>query len=314
MYLGVGGGVEIHVTPPWIDAAIVALARRQHGAVSSRQLLDAGVGPHAIEARVARGWLRRLHRGVYAVGALESALTAPAGAILATNGRAVLSHRTAATIWGILEARPEDPVEITLLDARSKGRPGVRVHTGRLTTTDIRTRHDLQLTAPSRTLRDLAATAPEELDDAINEAQIRRLVTPKDLQRLLTLPRCGVRALRDAIGEERRMTRSEAERRLLALIRSAGLPMPRTNVKVAGHEVDLHWPDHDLVVEFDGWAYHSTRAAFERDRRRDADLQLAGQRVMRVTHRQLAGEPIPLIARCAAALAAPGRAPAPLVN
>lgn len=110
------------------------------------------------------------------------------------------------------------------------------------------------------------------------------------------------------------MTRSEAERRLLALIRSAGLPMPRTNVKVAGHEVDLHWPAHNLVVEFDGWTYHSTRAAFERDRRRDADLQLAGQRVMRVTHRQLCGEPIPLIARCAAALAAPGRAPPPLVN
>ena len=119
-----------------------------------------------------------MHQGVYAVGALESALTAPAGAILATKGRAVLSHRTAATIWEIVEARPEDPVEITLLDARSKGRPGVRVHTGRLETKDIRTRHDLQLTALTRTLRDLAATAPDELDHAINEAQIRRLVTP----------------------------------------------------------------------------------------------------------------------------------------
>jgi very-short-patch-repair endonuclease len=110
------------------------------------------------------------------------------------------------------------------------------------------------------------------------------------------------------------MTRSQAERRLLELIEQAGLPPPRTNVKVAGHEVDLHWPDHNLVVEFDSWTYHSTRAAFERDRRRDADLQLAGQRVMRVTHRQLSGEPIPLIARCAAALAAPGPASAPLVN
>ena len=89
----------------------MALARRQHGVVSTRQLLNTGVGPHAIDARVARGWLRHLHRGVYAVGALESPLTAPAGAILGLEGRAVLSHRTAATIWDIVEARSDDPVQ-----------------------------------------------------------------------------------------------------------------------------------------------------------------------------------------------------------
>jgi very-short-patch-repair endonuclease len=314
VYLVAGDGAEIHVTPPWVDEAIVALARHQHGAVSTRQLLDAGVGPHAIDARVARGWLRRLHRGVYAVGALESELTAPAGAILATGGRAVLSHRTAATVWGIVPARPEDPVEITLLDARSKGRRGVLVHTGRLATKDIRTRHGMQLTSPTRTLRDLAQTAPDELDEALNEAQIRRLVTAKDLQRLLTLPQCGVRALRKAIDDSPGLTRSEAELKLLALVRSAGLPMPRANAKVAGHEVDLHWPDHNLVVEFDSWTYHSTRAAFERDRRRDVDLQLAGQRVLRVTDRHLTREPLALVARFAAALATPGQAPRPLVN
>lgn len=314
MYLGVRGGAEMHVTPPWIDRAVVALARRQHGAVSTCQLLDAGVGQHAIDARVERGWLRRLHRGVYAVGALESDLTAPAGAILATNGRAVLSHRTAATMWGLLPARPQDPVEITLLNARSRGRPGVRVHTGRLQTKEIRTRYGLQLTAPARTIRDLAATAPEELEKAINEAHVLRLVSHKELRDLLTLPRSGVRALRDAIGEQPTMTRSEAERRLRALIAQAGLPAPQSNVRVAGHEVDLYWPGHDLVVEFDGWGTHSSRSAFERDRRKDLDLQLAGQRVFRITDRHLTKEPVALIARCAVALAAPGRAPAPLVN
>jgi very-short-patch-repair endonuclease len=312
--IGGAGGAKIHVIPRRTDEAVIALARRQHGVVSAQQLRSIGLGPNAVASRVGRGWLRSVHRGVYAVGALESALTAPAAAILALDGRAVLSHRTAATIWGIVPARPGDPIQVTLLDARSNGRRGVEVHRQALETKDIRTRHDLQLTAPARTIRDLAATAPHELEQAINEAQIRRLITSRDLDDLLTLPQCGVRALRDAIDGEPQMTRSEAERKLLSLIKQAGLPTPRTNVKVAGHEVDLHWPDHDLVVEFDGWTYHSTRAAFERDRRRDADLQLAGQRVMRVTHRQLSGEPIPLIARCAAALAAPGRAPAPLVN
>ena len=314
MYLGGGGGAEIHVTPRQVDEAVVALARRQHGVISARQLHSIGLGDNAITGRVKRGWLRRLHQGVYAVGALESALTAPAGAILATGGRAVLSHRTAAVIWGLLPARPDDPVEITLLNARSKGRQGVRVHTGRLQTREIRTRHGMQLTAPARTIRDLAQIAPDELDRAINEAQVLRLVTHRDLQTLTTLPQSGVRALRHAVGDEPKMTRSEAERRLRRLIAHAGLPAPQSNVKVAGHEVDLNWPGHDLVVEFDGWGSHSSRTAFERDRRKDVDLQLAGQRVFRVTDRHLAKEPIPLITRFAAALATPRQASAPLVN
>ena len=217
-------------------------------------------------------------------------------------------------IWGLLPARPGDPVDITLLNARSNGRRGVEVHQRTLATREIRTRHGLQLTAPARTIRDLAQTAPDELEKAINEAHVLRLVTHRELRQLLALPQCGVRALRQAIGDEPTMTRSEAERRLRALIAQAGLPGPQSNVKVAGHEVDLYWPGHDLVVEFDGWGSHSSRTAFERDRRKDVDLQLAGQRVFRVTDRLLRGESIPLIARFAAALATPRQASAPLVN
>jgi very-short-patch-repair endonuclease len=87
---------------------------------------------------------------------------------------------------------------------------------------------------------------------------------------------------------------------------------------VRGHEVDLYWPEQRLIVEFDGWAYHSTRAAFERDRLKDAELQLAGERVLRVTHRQLRRRPEELVARFATGLASaestirPSRGP--LVN
>lgn len=206
MHRGVGGGAELHVTPRQVDEAVIALARRQHGVVSIAQLHSIGLGRNAVAGRVARGWLRRLHQGVYAVGALESPLTAPAGAILATGGRAVISHRTAAVIWGILEDRPGDPTQITLLNARSQGRRGIRVHHGNLERKEIRTRHDLPLTAPARTLRDLAATAPNELEHAINEAQVKRLVTQRDLEALLTRPQCGVRALRDAIDDEPRIS------------------------------------------------------------------------------------------------------------
>ncbi len=295
-------GVEMHVVPR--ETVVASLARRQHGVVSTAQLHQAGLGPNAIASRVAKGWLRSLHRGIYAVGVLESDLTRPAAALLAASDGAALSHRTAAVIWRLLRTRPADPVELSLFNARGRNKEGVRVHHAALTPPELRQRHGLRLTAPARTLLDLAATSPGEVEEALNEARILRLVTAKELASLLD--RCprhrGARALREAIGPGPDLTRSEAERRLLDLVRAAGLPAPRTNVRVAGHEVDLYWPRHNLVVEFDGWAYHSSRAAFERDRRRDADLQLAGQTVLRVTHRMLTRGRDALIARLAIAL------------
>jgi very-short-patch-repair endonuclease len=99
------------------------------------------------------------------------------------------------------------------------------------------------------------------------------------------------------------LTRSEAEERFLALAREAGFPTPAVNVLVAGHRVDFLWRDNRLVVEVDGYRFHSSRAAFERDRRRDAELQAAEYRVVRVTWRQLVEEPVAVVARLALALA-----------
>ena len=98
------------------------------------------------------------------------------------------------------------------------------------------------------------------------------------------------------------MTRSRMERALRALIKQAGLPAPHSNVRVHGHEVDMYWPAHRVVVEFDGWDTHSSRTAFESDRLKDAALQLAGERVIRVTGRQLEGRPHALVARLAVAI------------
>jgi very-short-patch-repair endonuclease len=268
----------MHVTPLLGDAAIVALGRRRHGVVTTADLLQAGFGHNAIAAKVERGWLKRLHRGVYLVGALESPLTAAAAALLATGPNAAISHRTAATLWDLLPPAPTEPIHITLLNANRRDRHGVTIH--RAAALDVRIRNGLRVTSPAQTLAQLTG---DDHDRAHNEALVQRLIPRSD---------------HDG------MTRSEAERRLLALIRRAGLPLPRTNVKVRGYEVDLYWPEQRLVVEFDGWAYHSTRAAFERDRSKDADLQLAGERVIRVTHRQLAGAPERLVARFAMGLAA----------
>jgi very-short-patch-repair endonuclease len=107
----------------------------------------------------------------------------------------------------------------------------------------------------------------------------------------------------DALATDGTFTRSEAERALRALIRRAHLPQPRTNARVEGVEVDAHWPEQRLIVEVDGFAFHRTRAAFERDRARDAQLTAAGFRVIRVTWRQLQHEPERVAATIAAALA-----------
>jgi very-short-patch-repair endonuclease len=300
-----GEGAELHVVPRRADEAVVALARRQHGVITARQLLQAGVGPNAITSKVARGWLRRMHRGVYIVGALESELTAPTAALAAYGPRAVISHRTAATIWGLLPPRPADPIHITLLNANRRSRPGVRVH--RAQQTQVRRRHGLRLTSPAQTLADLE---PNELERAYNEALVLGLTTHQEVRdHAARSP-----ALRAVVEDSPGMTRSRMERQLRALIRSAGLPTPQSNVQVAGHEVDLYWPEHRLAVEFDGWNTHSSRSAFEHDRLKDAALQLAGERVLRVTGRQLAGRRTELVARLATALSTIRPPRPPLVN
>jgi very-short-patch-repair endonuclease len=295
----------MHVIPRHVEAALVARARRQHGVLTTRQLREAGVGAHAIAGRVQRGWLRRAHYGVYIIGALESELTAPTAALAAYGPQAVLSHRTAAVIWRLLPHRPDDPIHITLLNANRRSRPGVRVH--RTHSADIRRRHGLRLTSPPRTLADLPA---DELEHAYNEALVLGLVTNQEVRAF-----AGRRpALRAIVEDDPGMTRSKMERALRALIKQAGLPAPQSNVKVHGYEVDLYWPAHRLVVEFDGWSTHSSRTAFERDRLKDAALQLAGERVLRVTGRQLERRPHELVARLAAAISTIRPPDAPLVN
>jgi very-short-patch-repair endonuclease len=297
VHLDAGAVVEMHVIPRDRDEAIVGLARRQHGVVSAAQLSAAGLGYNAVAGRVARGWLRRLHKGVYAVGALETELTAPAAALLAVADAAI-SHRTAAAIWGLVPTRPADPVHVTLLNTNRRSRPGLTVHRHELSATEIRHRHDLRLTSPARTLRDLAATSPNELERAYNEALVLGLVTHQEVRAFAARSP----ALRDLVADTPGLTRSKMERRLRALIKKAGLPAPQTNVRVAGYEVDMYWPAQRLVVEFDGWNTHSSRTAFESDRLKDAQLQLAGERVMRVTGRQLERRPEELVARLAVGL------------
>jgi very-short-patch-repair endonuclease len=180
----------------------------------------------------------------------------------------------------------------------------------RLDPRDVARRKGLPITAPARTLLDLATVlSPRTLERAFDEAMRMRIVNERLLRELLDRSpgRHGAKALTALLvrTEGPAFTRSEAEERLLALIRAARLPPPELNVRVRRHEVDFLWRDAGLVVEVDGFAYHSTRAAFERDRLRDAELEAMGLRVIRVTWRQIAEEPHALVARLAQARTRP---------
>jgi very-short-patch-repair endonuclease len=217
----------------------------------------------------------------------------------------VLSHESAAALWGI-RPRTHGPVQVTIARGHRAGQAGIRVHHAPLTRGEVRTREDLRVTSPERTLHDLAATLPQlELDRAVNEALVLGLTTAAGLLSSLARSsrRPGARALRESLREEPRVTRSELEDAMLALLRRVDLPIPQTNVNVEGHVVDFFWPEQRVVVETDGYGPHGTPRRFETDRARDAHLTALGYRVLRFTWRQLTTEPEVVAVRLATVLA-----------
>ena len=141
-----------------------------------------------------------------------------------------------------------------------------------------------------------SATSPPPSPPATPSRPSRRLSTARSspIRALASRPRAraehgGARPSIRALIKDPRLTRSERERRLLRLIEAAQLPKPLTNVPVHGYKVDVFWPSHGLVLEFDGWGAHGHRLAFESNRKRDQVLLAAGIRVLRVTDRQLDG-------------------------
>jgi very-short-patch-repair endonuclease len=159
---------------------------------------------------------------------------------------------------------------------------------------ELATRAGIPLTSPIRTLVDLACLIESgPLERAVNEADRLDLVDPMRLREALEgLRGPGVGRLRALLDRRTfRLTDSELERRFLALVRRAGLPLPRTRQWVNGHRVDFFWPEIGLVVETDGLRYHRTPAQQAKDRLRDQVHAAAGLTTLRFTHSQIRFEP-----------------------
>lgn len=266
------------------------LAAQQHGVVAHRQLSEMGVSHRAIEHRLAKGRLHRVRRGVYAVGRPQ--LTHRGcwmAAILSCGPDAVLSHGSAAALWGIGAERSRIEVSIGTLSRRRQ--PGVVAHRRNLKDADRTTRDRIPATSLVRTLLDLGTLLDAaKLERAVNEADKLGLVDPESLRAALGRHRGerGVARLRELLDRRTfRLTDSELERRFLRVVDDAGLPAPLTRQHLNGFRVDFFWPDLGLVVETDGLRYHRTPAQQARDRVRDQAHLAAGLTPLRFTHAQV---------------------------
>ncbi len=267
-----------------VDALIARIAARQAGAVSRRQLLEVGLSRSQVQTRIEWGVLVPIHRGVYiAAAARGRPLSMEWAAVLACGPDALLSHATAGRIWGL--PVPGGPVHVTT--ERRKHGPLRGVQTFSVTAlhpSERRRKMNLPLTSPSLTLLDLAgALSRSRLAGALNEARVLRLVREAELGATLRRhpQRRGAAALSRLLAAEEgpRVTRSEAERRALGLMRGHGLE-PETNIGIGPWRVDFLFRAERVVVEVDGYRYHATPKRFVEDRRRTADLVARGFTVL----------------------------------
>jgi hypothetical protein len=298
-----------HELPARPDLRLARVAAEQWGVLSLDELVACGLLPGAVATRVRNGRLHQVHRGVYAVGhanlPLEGRFLA---AVKACGSGAVISHMSAAALWGFMPWEARHP-EVTVVGTWSRRHPDLRVHRTRSLDLDDRTRHHgIPITSPARTLLDLAATLDHRpLRAATRRAQSLYRVNVRQLAATLARHerRRGAAPLADIIATGPAPTRSELEDVVLDLILRGGHVHPDVNVPylVGARRTipDFRWPEQRLVLEADGAAWHDNQLAREDDAERQALLEAHGERVLRVTWAQAITRPGTTLARLRAA-------------
>lgn len=311
------------------------LSERQHGVVSRKQLAALGMGDEAVRHGLASGRLHRLHRGVYAVGRPTVGQRGRwMGGVLACGAEAMLSHRSAAALWGMVRSAAP-PIEV-VVPAEARRRPsGIRTYRrastrDRLEIAEVRALIEdpadwrpspkamllkarvagIPVTGPSVTLIDFAGCSPiGEIEAAVNEADHRRLIDPETLRAVLDLlpRRPGLVKLRHLLDvATHTLTTTQLERRFLPLVRRSGLPAPTTQRQLGRHRVDFYWPDLGLVVETDSLRYHRTAFKQSADKRRDNRHARSRLVTLRFTHGHITYEPAYVLAELRAFQRKPG--------
>ncbi|HVF79632.1 MAG TPA: type IV toxin-antitoxin system AbiEi family antitoxin domain-containing protein [Solirubrobacteraceae bacterium] len=294
-------------TPP--DVRVARMASERDGVLSIAQLRACGLDDRAVARRVRDGRLHRLYRGVYAVGhpgiSLHGRFRA---AVLACGVTGVLSHFAAAALWSFLSWE-ERYIEVTVLGG-ARAIDGLRVHRSRsLDQRDIQRRHGIRVTTPARTLLDLAAVLPENgLRRAVRRAQAQRVVSIPQILELLhrSNGHRGAAKLRAVIADGPVPTRTELEDLLLDLLDRGEIERPEVNAPLRfGSETivpDYLWRRRRVAIEADSVTWHEHKLTREHDAHKQAQLEAAGLRVLRITWQQITSSPQQTLARIRAAL------------
>jgi very-short-patch-repair endonuclease/phosphoribosylcarboxyaminoimidazole (NCAIR) mutase len=287
-----------------VERQLAVIASGQHGVVTRKQLLDAGLTRAELEHRQRTGVLLVEHRGVYRVGHRAPSLEARyLAAVYACGAEAALSGRAAAHLFGLLKGRAPRPEVTVPRERRVAGVVTHRVRGG--ATREMTSWRGVPVTTVATTLVDIAGslTLPA-LARACHEASVLYRTTPADVLAVLAKrPNAkGAAKLRRVLQGEVRVTLSALERRFLSLLSGAALPLPQTNRLAGGRRVDCRWPDHRLTVELDGYRYHSSRHAWEQDRRREREARARGDEFRRYTYGDVFEDPCLMLAELHALL------------
>jgi very-short-patch-repair endonuclease len=297
------------VAPQRATLVLRALAEQQHGVVAWRQLVALGLTEGLIKSRVKDGQLIPLHRGVFALGHRRIGLYGEwMAATLACGPQAVLSHGSAAQLWGIRGSRK--PIEVTRVSGHSRPH-GVRLHQTRsLPGEQVAIEAGIPVTTIERTLLDTAARLDaRQLEHDLVEADRSRRLRWPELWQVINehgRGRRGVKRLKQVAAQaDPRFAEavSPSEVDFLILCREEGLKMPQVNVLVEGKRVDFYWPKERLIVEADSYGFHGDPAAFEHDHQSTVDLEVAGYRVHRTTYKMLQANPRPILSLLRGSLA-----------
>jgi hypothetical protein len=283
---------------------VLEVLERQELVASMGQLNAVGMKPRAVQQRCARRKLFRLHRAVYGLVPVThlSSKGRLLAAVLACGPTAALSHRSAAHLHGL---RPNTRATIDVIVPGNHPPCHERIHghcSSTLSAADITTLDGIPVTTVARTALDLAAVANRRsVERALDQAEVLRTYDRTALtDQLARNPKHpGAPTLTAILSSHlagTTVTFSDLEELCLTVSRAAAVPAPELNAFVDPGDgeppirPDFVWRAQKVVVEADGHRFHSTRRAFEDDRRRDQRLIAAGWRVIRVTYRQLEDE------------------------
>ncbi len=296
------------------ERALMALAATQLGLFTLTQARELRITRKMLRTRVSQGAWRRVRAGVYFVCGHEADAAVPhLAAVLATHQEGVrASHRAGAWLWN-LTPHPQKP-EVTLVtDARVR-LTDVRVHRTTTNLLPAETRKGVPVTTAAETLLDLGAVVPlSKVRDALDRGIANKVLTPMSaLAELERRGRVGVRgtaslrALLDDAGLSGSHHPSVLEAKTRRLIQKAGLPQPVCELIVGRHgeyRLDFCWPELQLALEVDGWAYHSS-AAFHGNKSRKNTLVVEGYVILEYTWRHITKTPTTVMREITAAYAA----------